>query len=153
MEDTSTRTVGGVDVPVSRAAVEYPAHPIVHQKPDDHYKILLHALGQVDLTATPEGLEVIARYKADADLNDAVATKPPRVPEHGELPPSHLQGLELNKWLERQRTQALLPDDDDSYHTAGKEHAGRSNAHLSAAPPEYNTPSQPQPQHVVRDGE
>jgi hypothetical protein len=88
--------------------VQYPAHPRVKQKPDDHYKILQHAAGQIDLEATEEGRQVLLRYKADADHAAYGGPKPPRIPEVGEAPPSHLTAEEREKWLERQRTQALL---------------------------------------------
>lgn len=89
-------------------SVRYPAHKRVNQKPDDHYKILQHANGEIDLTADEDGRAVLARYKADADLA-AGGSKPPRIPEQGELPPNHLEGQELDDWLTRQRTQKLLP--------------------------------------------
>jgi len=92
-------------------SVSYPAHPRVKQKPDDHYQILLHASGAIDLTSTPEGIEVLRRYKHDADLA-AGGPKPPRIPEEGESPPSHLTPAECAQWLERQRTQALLPGEE-----------------------------------------
>lgn len=93
--------------------VHYPRHPMVHQQEGDHYKILLHAAGEINLEETAEGLEVLARYKADADLAMHGGPKPPRIPEPGELPPSHLQGEELDAWLERQATQALLPGEGE----------------------------------------
>jgi hypothetical protein len=104
--ETDARLVGGMMEGDLRANVEYPAHPVVNQKEGDHYRILQHAMGLVDLTADDDGRAVLSRYKQDADL--AMGSKPPRVPEVGELPPSHLEGAELEKWLERQRTQALL---------------------------------------------
>jgi hypothetical protein len=68
-------------------------------------------MGQINLEATEEGREVIRRYKADADLA-AGGPKPPRIPEPGELPPSHLTAEERSQWLERQRTQKLLPGEE-----------------------------------------
>lgn len=62
----------------------------------------------VDLTATDEGRDLLRRFKASRDAADP---RPPRVPEMGELPPMHLQGVELERWIERQRRQSLLPDD------------------------------------------
>lgn len=89
--------------------VTCPKYPEINQQPGDHYQILLHAQGEIDLTATEAGREVMRRYKADADLANFGGPKPPRIPELGELPPSHLTVDEREKWLERQRTQALLP--------------------------------------------
>ncbi len=89
-------------------SVSHPAHPRVQQKPDDHYKILLHAQGEIDLTETEEGMAVLRRYKHDADLA-AGGPKPPRIPDPGESPPNHLTERELDEWLERQRTQSLEP--------------------------------------------
>lgn len=102
MEDTRTT------VPPSAGTVEYPAHPKVHQKDDDHYKILLHAQGQIDLNATEEGREVLWRYNADGDLAMGIAPNKVegRVIDPGELPPSHLSPEEREYWLECQRTGA-----------------------------------------------
>jgi hypothetical protein len=98
------------DIPVTRGDVTHPQYPRVNQEAGDHYQILLHAAGQIDLDATEEGRAVIARYKADADL--ANGPKPPRIPEPGELPPSHLTDDERADWLKRQDTQALLPGEE-----------------------------------------
>jgi hypothetical protein len=64
-------------------------------------------MGQINLERSEEGREVLRRYKTDADLA-AGGPKPPRIPEPGELPPSHLDQDERAAWLERQRTQSLL---------------------------------------------
>ena len=96
---------------MAEGSVRYPAHKRVKQKPDDHYKILQHANGEIDLTADEDGRAVLARYKHDADLA-AGGPKPPRIPEVGELPPNHLSDEDRDKWLERQRTQALLDGEE-----------------------------------------
>lgn len=96
-------------MPTLQGDVSYPMHPRVNQKPGDHYQILLHAQGEIDLTATPEGIDVLRRYKQDADLAAYGGPKPPRIPEKGELPPNHLTDDERTKWLERQAQQSLLP--------------------------------------------
>ena len=97
----------------NRAHVSLPAYPRIAQEPDDHYQILRHAAGEIDLTATDEGRAVLRRYKADSDADDAAKgrAKPPRIPDEGELPPNHLDDDERAKWLERQRTRKLLPGD------------------------------------------
>lgn len=89
--------------------VEYPAHPVVHQQEGDHYKILQHAMGIMDLNATPEGRGVLGRYNADADLAMGIAEHKSRgrVIERGELPPSHLTDDERNRWLECQSSGDL----------------------------------------------
>lgn len=92
--------------------VHYPRHPMVHQLEGDHYKILMHASGEIDLESTADGLETLARYKADADLATYGKPKPPRIPEIGEIPPSHLMGAELDAWLLRQAQQKLLPGEE-----------------------------------------
>ena len=91
--------------------VQYPKHPGVSD--EDHYLLLMHASGQIDLLSRPDGMDVIRRYKAAADAcPDHGGNKPPvRIPEIGELPPNHLDSDERAKWLERQRTQAFLDDD------------------------------------------
>lgn len=96
----------------ARGDITYPQYPCVNQQPGDHYQILLHAMGEIDLEATDEGRQVIARYKADADLAQFDGPKPPRIPEAGELPPSHLTDDERADWLKRQDTQALLPGEE-----------------------------------------
>jgi hypothetical protein len=89
--------------------VDYPAHPKVHQEDGDHYQILQHALGLVDLNASAEGRAVLGRYNADADLAMGVQEHKARgrVIEAGELPPSHLSDDERERWLECQRTGDL----------------------------------------------
>lgn len=84
--------------------VSYPKYNGVSE--DDHYQMLQHAAGIIDLTASPEGMEVIRRYKAASDEHYGGARV--RVPEPGELPPSHLTDDERADWLERQRTQSPL---------------------------------------------
>ena len=83
--------------------VSYPKYNGVSD--DDHYRILQHAAGIVDLTASADGMDVIRRYKASAA---ELFGERPRIPEPGELPPSHLTADERADWLERQRTQSLL---------------------------------------------
>ena len=99
MEDTQA-------VGASVGRVEYPRHPIVHQEEGDHYQILLHATGEINLNATKEGRAVLWRYNADADLSQGIAAnkKDGRVIDPGELPPSHLSDEERAYWLECQRT-------------------------------------------------
>lgn len=89
--------------------VEYPAHPKVHQEEGDHYKILQHAMGIIDLNATEEGRQVLWRYNADADLAMGVAEHKQRgrIIEPGELPPSHLSENEREYWLDCQRNGDL----------------------------------------------
>lgn len=89
--------------------VEYPAHPVVHQQEGDHYKILQHAMGIMDLNATEEGRQVLGRYNADADLAMGIAEHKARgrVIEQGELPPSHLSYDEKARWLECQSSGEL----------------------------------------------
>ena len=84
--------------------VSYPKYAGVSD--EDHYLMLQHAAGIVDLTASDDGMAVIRRYKAASD--EHFGGPKPRIPEPGELPPSHLTDDERAKWLERQRTQALL---------------------------------------------
>lgn len=88
--------------------VSFPQHPGVSD--EDHYLILQHAAGLIDLPGSADGLDVIRRYKTGGDA--AMGGKPPRIPEIGELPPSHLTADERADWLERQRTQALLPGEE-----------------------------------------
>ena len=89
--------------------VSYPKYAGVSD--DDHYQLLQHAAGIIDLTASPEGIEVIRRYKAASDEHFGGARV--RVPEVGELPPSHLTDTERADWLERQRTQKPLKGDKE----------------------------------------
>jgi hypothetical protein len=93
-----------------RGSVTYPKHPGTSD--EDHYQILLHHSGEVDLTAMVEGMDVIRRYKASADDCPVHGGQLLHVPEPGELPPSHIEGDELDRWLERQRRQSLLDGEE-----------------------------------------
>lgn len=96
------------EIAASVGSVTAPRHPIVHQREDDHYKILMHREGEIDLNATEEGRAVLWRYNADADLHMGIAANKQegRVLDPGELPPSHLSDEEREYWLECQRTGA-----------------------------------------------
>lgn len=87
--------------------VTYPKHPGITDQ--EHYQLLLHMNGAVDLTQTDEGRAIIAKYKRAADK--AMGGKPVHIPEPGEMPPDYLEGDELNRWRERQRRQAYLDGD------------------------------------------
>jgi len=105
--DTMSQGVGGTDGNgTALGTVQYPIHPSVHQKDGDHYQILQHASGLIDLNATEDGRAVLWRYNADADLHMGIADskKEGRVIDPGELPPSHLSPEEREYWLECQRT-------------------------------------------------
>jgi hypothetical protein len=92
------------NVPASVGTVQYPQHPVVHQKKDDHYQILQHAMGLVDLNATEDGRAVLWRYNADADLAQGIAPHKAdgRIIDPGETPPSHLNEEQRTYWLQCQ---------------------------------------------------
>lgn len=90
------------NIPASTGTVQYPAHPMVHQQEGDHYQILQHAMGLIDLNATEEGRSVLWRYNADADLAGggiAQHKADGRIIDPGEVPPSHLNDEERAYWL------------------------------------------------------
>jgi hypothetical protein len=75
---------------------------MVHQQEGDHYQILQHAMGLIDLNATEEGRSVLWRYNADADLAGggiAQHKADGRIIDPGEVPPSHLNDEERAYWL------------------------------------------------------